>query len=135
MRHSNEATECPSCEEKLNTADPRIAQWFRKMVKPYFHDAHISCAYRGKEAQDDAFKRGASHVKFPFSKHNHRNGFGAPSALALDLFRLGKDGKAYFPVEWYTELWHASQDDKLPMRWGGEFKRLKDYPHFELVAQ
>lgn len=70
--------------EKLETCHVDLQTLFNYVIK-YF-DCTIVCGYRGKEAQDKAFKDGFSKVEFPNSKHNQ-----CPS-LAVDVVP--------YPIEW-----------------------------------
>jgi hypothetical protein len=130
LHHTNDSI-CPLCEEKLKTADPRMSAWFRQ-VKIAFPDLHISCAYRGKKEQEEAVAGGKSRAHFPYSKHNHTDGDGNPCALALDVFQL-QDGKAIFDPEFYFKLHTFNENLGFNIAWGGEFKKFKDYCHFEWV--
>ena len=57
---------------------------FNEVIK-YF-DCKVICGHRGKTAQMNAFIRGASKVKWPWSKHNKK-----PS-MAADVIP--------YPIEW-----------------------------------
>lgn len=83
--------------------------------------------HRGQAEQDAAFARGASKLKWPNSRHNS-----TPSE-AVDLVPM--------PLDWnnisrFEELGRvvkqAAVDLGIELDWGGDWKRFRDYPHFEL---
>lgn len=130
-KHTDEI-ECPSCEEKLESAHPTMRVWFKSYVKTRFPDAHISWAFRGQENQQKEFMEGRSHLPWPRSKHNAVDKENKPESKALDLFKLSRDGKAEFPREWYLEIANECEARGDAIRCGAVFKTLKDYCHFEM---
>lgn len=93
---------------------------------------HISWGFRNEKDQNRFYKEGKSTLPYPLSKHNFISKTGKPESLALDLFKLDDDGKAVFSKEWYTEIARLSKEQTIPIRWGGDFNKFKDYCHFEL---
>lgn len=93
---------------------------------------HVSWAFRDQKFQDAALASGASHLKWPTSKHNHQEN-GAPCSLALDVFQINEDGMAVFDPIFCARLNAASVVAGYKLRWGGEFKSLGDAGHFELI--
>jgi peptidoglycan L-alanyl-D-glutamate endopeptidase CwlK len=128
MSVHNLSENCPSCAEKLLGVDPRLVEWFTQRVKPMFKDCHISCGFRSKEEQDKAFRDGKSKAKFPYSPHNHMNGE-KQGSRALDLFQL-QNGVAVFDEMYFSAIWMQTEIDGLA--WGGHFKTLRDYNHYQL---
>jgi hypothetical protein len=119
--------------DKLNTCDSRLIMLMEAMIVD--HDFTILCGHRSKEAQDIAFKTGASKLRFPKSKHNS-----FPSR-AVDI--------APYPIDWedtdrFIALAEAvkTKADKMGIKitWGGDFNNdgnittndTWDKPHFEL---
>ena len=129
MNHHTTDLECSLCRDKLDTADPKIADWFLE-IKKKFPQAHISWAYRGKTDQNRMFTEGKSRAKFPNSKHN-RELDGKCYSQALDLFEL-KGGRAFFDQKFYFALNEYSKSLGFPITWGGEFRKIIDYDHFEI---
>jgi hypothetical protein len=128
-RHT-EGKVCPSCDEKLKTAHPDIAAWFRD-VKRRHQNVHVSWAWRGADAQNKAYFEGKSNCPFPKSPHNHTEG-GKPCSLALDLFLITEEGEAVFPAAFYKRLNAENEAAKIRMIWGGHFKSLGDAGHFQI---
>jgi len=123
--------------ERLATCHPDLRLVFGEVVKRF--DCTILEGHRGKAAQDAAFERGASKLRFPDGKHN-----GQPSA-AVDA--------APFPIDlsdrpaalrrccFFAGYVLAVADDlEIPLRWGGDWdgdrdlsdQSFNDLVHFEL---
>lgn len=132
MSHHTSDPVCPLCEEKLKTAHPEIARWYRNDVKASYPNAHVAWAYRGKEDQERAFQEHRTKCHYPDSPHN-RMVEGRPESLALDLFQIDEDHRALFNPIWYAKLSDECEQKKLPIQWGGTFKTLGDYDHFQLT--
>jgi hypothetical protein len=118
------ANPCPACELKLNAVHPDLARWVHVLRSTHL-DAHVSCGYRGKDAQEAAFTAGTSHAHYGQSAHNT-----AP-AMAVDLFRLTQAGGAAFERPWYSET-IAPIAKAAGLIWGGDWKSISDMPHVEL---
>jgi hypothetical protein len=126
---------CPACEEKKLTLDVRLRPWwdFTQRRRP---DCHMSTAWRGELDQNDAFNRGASQRRWPFSLHNKTKD-GKPASLAWDCFRLEPNGTASFPDPdkdpFYRDLFKALEAAGAPIAWAGNWKgRFRESVHFEL---
>ena len=120
-------------KSKLDTCDKRLVKLFKEVVKKY--DCTIIEGYRGKERQNEAYRKGNSKVKYPNGKHNQN-----PS-IAVDV--------APYPIDWTDRdrfhyfcgyvLCIASQMG-LNIRWGGDWdqdtqtkdNRFDDLVHFEI---
>jgi peptidoglycan L-alanyl-D-glutamate endopeptidase CwlK len=100
------------------------------------YDFSIICGHRSKSAQNRAYKRGKSKLKYPDSKHNQ-----FPS-LAVDV--------APYPVDWNDAkrfyylaglLKGIASDNDIELRWGGDWdsdgdfndQNFNDLCHFELI--
>ena len=91
------------------------------------YDFSILQGYRGEEEQNAAYEAGNSKLKYPDSKHNS-----LPSR-AVDC--------APYPIDWddterFKEMACVILEEAsvagVKLRWGGNWKTFKDYPHFEL---
>ena len=117
------ASPCPSCDEKLKQVHPDLVRWVN-VLRSTHPDAHVSCGYRGKADQEDAFRTGHSHAHFGQSAHN------TVPAMAVDLFRLTTSG-ATFDRPWYETV-VAPVARAAGLVWGGDWTTIKDEPHVEL---
>ena len=120
-------------KSRLHTCDERLVDLFNEVVKGF--DCTIIEGHRGKKAQNEAFNKGNSKVKFPNGKHNQ-----SPS-VAVDV--------APYPIDWSDRdrfhyfsgyvLGIASQMG-LKIRWGGDWdmdtktkdNKFDDLVHFEI---
>lgn len=117
----------------LQTCDERLQRLFTEVIK------HVDCTviqgHRGKDEQDEAFRKGHSKLKFPNSKHNS-----FPSK-AVDV--------APYPIDWTNRerftyfagiVKGLAISMNIPLRWGGDWSRnfdpkdetFLDLPHFEI---
>lgn len=111
------------CHEDLQALFNEVIQYV---------DCSVICGHRGKEAQNEAYYKGFSKVKYPNSKHNK-----IPS-LAADVVP--------YPIDWNNEkrfidfgnfvlniaqsLWKQGKISNK-IEWGGTWT-WKDYPHFQI---
>lgn len=121
---------CPSCEAKLLTAEPALGEWFRRLKARYIN-VHIAWAYRGAEDQEQAFRDRKSNCHYPDSPHNKTKD-GKPCSIALDLFQEDEDGVARFSKDFYAKVNAENLANHEPLIWGGDFKTLGDFDHFQL---
>lgn len=123
-------------EQRLSTCAQPLQDLLREAIKHV--DFTVIYGHRGKEDQDDAYRSGASTLKWPLSKHNQ-----LPS-LAVDV--------APYPIDWndtarFARLFgfieRIAQEKGIKIRWGGDWngnyrtkdERLVDMPHIELVTE
>ncbi len=119
--------------QRLATCHADIRKVCEQLIKTV--DFAVTCGHRNKADQNAAYKAGNSKVQFPNSAHNS-----LPSK-AVDLVP--------YPVDWndigrFKELAAAFMAVASLMYelgiirskfiWGGNWKTLKDYPHFEIKA-
>lgn len=130
-----------SSQNKLFTCHQDLQTLFREVIKHY--DCTIIEGFRDKEAQNAAFDRGNSKIRWPNGRHNK-----SPS-MAVDALP--------YPIRWddeKTHYWFAGfvlgiaqmlKDEgkmKHGVRWGGAWNgidsfntkgMLNDLGHFELI--
>lgn len=111
---------------RLQTAHPDLQRLFFDVIQGW--DCAILCGHRDEADQAAACAKGNSGTPWPTSKHNS-----CPS-LAVDV--------APYPVDWAdiqrfkdfaAYVKGRAEALGIAIRWGGDFKSLKDYDHFELV--
>lgn len=114
-----------SSNERLETCHPDLQLLFRDVIQT--RDCSILVGHRCEMDQDIACASGKSDAPWPTSKHNSQ-----PSR-AVDA--------APYPVDWediagfkafaaFVKL--RAQVLGIAIKWGGDFRTLKDYDHFEL---
>ena len=113
-----------SSRRRLNSAHIDFKILFNAVIKRI--DCKVICSYRNENAQNRAYNEGNSPFRFPDSKHNQK-----PS-LAVDVVP--------WPLDWtnidsFIELGRIVKEEaekyKIDVDWGGDWKTLKDYPHWE----
>lgn len=131
--HHTDGPECLFCIDKMKKAHPVLQSFFTSLKKQEM-TVHVCWSWRGKDDQNRAFDDGKSTVVFPNSKHNSVDLNGNPCSRAIDLFTIDEDGSARFEVKFYRDrAWRFIQENRLPLAWGGNFTKIKDYDHFELL--
>ena len=122
-------------EKNISTLHPRVqkkAREFMQLVVPLLKqkgvDVRIISGLRTYAEQDALYAKGrttpgprVTNARAGFSNHN----FG--TAWDIGLF----EGKKYLtdsPL--YKEIGEISRS--LGLKWGGDFKSFKDYPHYEV---
>lgn len=90
-------------------------------------DFVILDAQRGRAEQERAFKAGNSKAHFGQSAHNYI------PAVAMDV--------CPFPIDWddigrfkklHEVIMDIAAEQGTPLEWGGDWKSIKDFPHYEL---
>lgn len=111
--------------ERLGTCHADLQRLFMDVIG--WTDCTILVGYRGEADQNAACAAGKSHTPWPTSNHNCK-----PSN-AVDV--------APFPIDWadvrrftlFADLVKSRASSLgIKIRWGGDFKTIKDYDHFEL---
>jgi peptidoglycan L-alanyl-D-glutamate endopeptidase CwlK len=112
---------------KLYKCHPKLIKIVEQIRSPFV----VVCGYRGEEDQNKAYAIGNSQVNFPHSKHNKQ-----PSE-AVDLAPININNQ----IEWdniakfiklANEFLGIAEKENTKIIWGGNFKTLKDYGHFEM---
>lgn len=111
--------------QKLSSCDGKLQVLFYEVIKEI--DCTIICGYRGKKEQNIAFAEGNSKLQYPNSRHN------TYPSQAVDV--------APYPIDWkdikrFKDLSkvvfkHAAILG-IDIEWGGDWKKFKDYPHYQL---
>lgn len=113
-------------KRRLSECDERLQKLFNEVIKVF--DCSVICGYRGPEEQEAAFVAGTSHAHFGQSPHN------TIPARAIDVVP--------YPVDWqqiekFEQLGaivlEVAARQGVKVRWGRDFKNLKDYPHWEVI--
>lgn len=116
---------CPGCDARLLKGHPKIVEVFR-FIKSKHLDVHCSWIYRGQEDQERAKSNGASLASFGQSKHN------LEPAEAMDIFQQDNNGVGIFDPKFCRQLNEDLKSSGFNLKWGGDFKKIGDYCHWEL---
>lgn len=120
--------------KRLETCHPLLVRLFERVVEEY--DCTILEGHRGEEAQNSAFDRGTSQIRWPDGKHNE-----LPSE-AVDA--------APYPTDWDDHdrfrvfagyVLGMARGMGIEIRWGGDWdsdwnfkdQNFNDLPHFEIL--
>jgi len=129
-----------SSKDKLATCHADLQTIFNYVIESF--DCTVICGHRTEDAQNMAYKKGYSKVKYPNSKHNK-----FPS-MAADVIP--------WPIEWDDHdrmryfsgyvmgIAHTLKESgaiEHTLRWGGDWDmdtetsdtNFIDLPHFELI--
>lgn len=129
-----------SSRKKLETCDERLQRVANRAIAVM--DFTMVWGHRGEAAQNDAFDRGTSKLKFPDSKHN-----GKPS-LAFDVAPWVEGDIPWSKVEYFYILagvmLAAAKEECVELVWGGDWdgdgnivrydsdEALNDLGHFQV---
>ena len=100
-------------------------------------DLLVTCTYRSNEEQATLYALGrtakgrvVTNALPGESKHNNMEG-GAPASLAFDVVPLVA-GKPMWDAS--NPVWQVvgSLGESVGLKWAGRWKRLREYPHFEM---
>jgi len=134
------ATFSAASEKQLATLHPDLQRVLRLAIRHF--DFVVVEGHRGKEAQNAAYAKGFSKVRWPHGNHNT-----LPSK-AVDL--------APYPIDWSDRaaalerfafmagvVTTCAEQLGVPLRWGGDWNdnedtrdegAFRDRPHFELMG-
>lgn len=113
-------------EKMLKTTHPDLVRVLRRGILMY--DFTVMQSDRSKEEQEADFAKGVTRAHWLESPHDYFPSF------AVDC--------APWPIDWSnrvgfremaTAIKAAAQAEKVDVTWGGDFKSIKDMPHFELT--
>ena len=123
--------------EDLRTDVREKAERFLTAAKNIEMDVLITCTYRSNEEQKQLYaQRRTAPGKIVTnalpgeSKHNNVEG-GVPASLAFDVVPL-INGKPMWDAS--NPVWKVlgSLGKSVGLNWAGDWKRFKEYPHFEV---
>lgn len=125
-----------STKNKLKTLDPDFEDLIIRLINHCYErgiNVQVSQALRTNEEQQALYDIGrtkpgkkVTNAKPGTSFHNY--------AAAADLFFINEKGSAYWDVKAFKKVWSIAKElklDKEGLVWGGDFKSLPDYPHFQ----
>ena len=116
---------------KLKECHPLLQRLMTDAIQTV--DFSVICGYRGKDEQELAYQSGHSKLRWPQSKHN------STPSLAVDVvpYPIDWDDIAAFHMlsDAVKESWSSipeAERDGFELSWGGDWKKFRDYPHYEL---
>lgn len=112
-------------KERLAGVDPRLARLFREVAKQCPGRFIITEGLRSKERQAEMVRRGASRTYYS----RHLTGRAVDVAV-MEAGKITWDFAAYADFAKIVKAEAEMLD--MPIVWGGDWKKLRDGPHFEL---
>lgn len=119
-------------KERLFSAHQHLQRLFNEVIK--HRDCKVLCGHRGKEDQEKAFVERKTKAHYGQSNHNY-----FPS-LAIDVM-------PWYPTEPHIRWGELNELREfanfvqgvavgmdIPIKWGGEFAKFFDGPHYELIG-
>lgn len=118
-------------KERLATCHKDIQVVLNHLIE--YIDFSIICGHRGKKDQDKAYAEGKSKLKYPESAHNSLPSKAVditPYPLNWEDIGAFKRLNGAFTV--VAEYLYKTGQIKSRFEWGGSWKKLKDYPHYQI---
>lgn len=118
-------------EARLSTCHPDLQAVCRELIKQF--DFSVLEGHRGEKAQNAAFERGNSHVRYPNSAHNKMPSLAMDIApYPIDWGDLGRFREMIYRFDAVAGLLRARGEIKSYFEYGAFWPNLKDYPHIEI---
>lgn len=135
--------------ERLNTCHADLIVIFNEVIKIF--DCTVSEGHRGEKAQNEAFDKGYSKLRYPYGNHN------ASPSLAVDVYpypvklhpETQREKDLYIQRMCYFAGWVMDISERLyregkvyhKLKWGSDWDgdtdlsdhSFLDYPHYELI--
>lgn len=130
--------------EKLNQVEPKLKLLTEEVIKATPYNFIITKGLRDLKTQQEYFKKGTSRCDGINNKSKHQANSNGLSE-AIDIMCYNENGKATWEKKYYIEMAKVFKEtaielnksrkaeDKINIRWGGDFKGFFDGPHFELI--
>jgi peptidoglycan L-alanyl-D-glutamate endopeptidase CwlK len=122
--------------ENIATLDPKCQDRFRQFAllakataATFGCDYVMICGHRTWEEQDALFEQRPIVTRAPGGYSNHNFGIAGDFGVFRGKVYLDESNKALADQVHEACAVHAR---KLGFEWGGDWKKLKDYPHFEI---
>lgn len=113
-------------QAKLNTCHSDLILLINEVAKT--EKCAVICGHRGKAEQEQAYNSGTSKARWGQSKHNQK-----PS-MAVDVVPLPLNWDDIASFERLGKIiMEKAKELNINLKWGRDFRKLKDYPHFELA--
>lgn len=116
--------------DRLVTCDKRLQDLADMMLARSPFDLTITCGYRTKEEQDEAYKSGKSRARFGQSKHN------VFPSKAIDIAPCSPINWDNNDIRWWKMIalaYECARIKNIKIRSGAFFTGLFDLPHIEIL--
>lgn len=121
-------------EARLSTCHPDLQTVCRELIKQY--DFSVLEGHRGEKAQNAAFERGNSHVRYPNSAHNKMPSLAVDIApYPIDWGDLGRFREMIYRFDAVACVLRARGEIQSRFEYGADWPNFKDYPHVEIKKE
>lgn len=111
--------------KRLAGVDPRLVAVFREVAKQHPGSFIVTEGLRSQARQNELVRKGASRTYYS----RHLTG----RAVDVAVKEAGKITWDFAAYERFARLVKAEAElQGVPIIWGGDWKKLRDGPHFEL---
>ena len=121
----------PKSRERLASCHPDIQVVCNELIKQY--DFSVLEGHRGKQAQNQAYKKGASKVCWPNSSHNKTPSLAVDTApYPIDWDNLSRFNEMIIRFDTIANMLRAEGVISSDFVYGGYWSTLQDWPHIEI---
>ena len=116
-------------KDRLASCDKKLQELANGILESSPFDLTITCGYRTKDEQEEAYKSGKSRAKFGQSKHN----FFPSKAVDIVPYPINWDKN---DIRWWKMIalaYEVARKKNIKIRSGAFFTGLEDLPHIELI--
>ena len=116
-------------KDRLATCDKRLQDLANMMLERSEFDLTVTCGYRTKDEQEEAFKNGKSKAHYGQSKHN----LFPSKAIDIVPYPLNWDKN---DIRWWKMIalaYEVARIKNIKIRSGAFFTGLSDLPHIEII--
>lgn len=124
MKHENNG-KCDRCAQVFDRYPgfhAELRKWFESLQKDH-PEAHISCAGRGADEQENLFNKRATRARYGQSAHNYN--------AAIDIFENGGDLKDIYEINWFKVIIGPRIPDWLEW-YGVPGSKFYELPHVQV---
>ena len=120
-----------SSKERLATCHPDLQAVCNELIKQY--DFSVLCGHRGEREQNDAYKKGTSNVRYPNSAHNKRPSLAVDIApYPIDWDNISRFNEMLIRFDTVAKILRAEGVITSEFVYGGQWAKLKDWPHIQV---
>lgn len=112
---------------ELKWCDPELVRLIKYASKSYDVDIRVLTVRQEEKYQNEAYNSGHSELKYPLSAHN------LPVSEAVDVMPNNATWDEIYKFKRLgAHIKKCAERLDIDIIWGGDWKTLKDYPHFEI---
>lgn len=118
-------------EERLATCHPDIQAVCKELIKQF--DFTLLEGFRGQKAQDEAYEKGNSHLRYPNSAHNKKPSLAADLApWPIDWGNLARFREMIYRFDAVAAVLRERGELVSEFEYGAFWPNLRDFPHIQI---